>query len=97
MYPHHVLHSLAIAKFIDFVPNTHILDLGTGGGFPHSIGNLFPECQFFVDSIRKKKKKLKVVEHVIEALELQNVKSIIVESKTSKPNMTLWYPEQLQN
>ncbi|MCB0660178.1 MAG: 16S rRNA (guanine(527)-N(7))-methyltransferase RsmG, partial [Saprospiraceae bacterium] len=73
LYLHHVLHSLAIAKFIDFVPNTHILDLGTGGGFPGiPLAILFPECQFLlVDSIRK---KLKVVEHVIEALELQNVK-----------------------
>lgn len=73
LYLHHVLHSLAIAKFIDFVPNTHILDLGTGGGFPGiPLAILFPECQFLlVDSIGK---KLKVVEHVIEALELQNVK-----------------------
>jgi 16S rRNA (guanine527-N7)-methyltransferase len=69
---HHVLHSLAIAKFIDFRPGTEILDVGTGGGFPGiPLAILFPECSFLlVDSIGK---KIKVVEGVAEGLGLTNV------------------------
>ncbi len=72
LYLHHVLHSLAIAKFIQFKPGTKIIDLGTGGGFPGiPLAILFPECQFtLVDSINK---KITVVNAVAEALELQNV------------------------
>jgi 16S rRNA (guanine527-N7)-methyltransferase len=53
---HHVLHSLAIAKFVDFKPGTEILDVGTGGGFPGiPLAILFPEVNFhLVDSIGKK-------------------------------------------
>ena len=47
LYEHHVLHSLAIAKMINFRPGTRILDFGTGGGFPGvPLSILFPECQF---------------------------------------------------
>jgi len=69
---HHVLHSLAIAKIVDFKPGTEILDVGTGGGFPGiPLAILFPECQFFlVDSIGK---KIKVVEEIAKALGLLNV------------------------
>jgi 16S rRNA (guanine527-N7)-methyltransferase len=69
---HHVLHSLAIAKFIQFRPGTEILDVGTGGGFPGiPLAILFPECSFLlVDSIGK---KIKVVEGVAEGLGLSNV------------------------
>ncbi len=69
---HHVLHSLAIAKVIRFVPDTHIMDVGTGGGFPGiPLAIMFPECHFLlVDSIGK---KIKVVEGVKNALDLQNV------------------------
>ena len=72
---HHVLHSLAIAKIIDFRPGTEILDVGTGGGFPGiPLAILFPECQFLlVDSIGK---KIKVVEEVAKALGLLNVQAI---------------------
>lgn len=72
LYIHHVLHSLAIAKFMRFVPDTQIVDLGTGGGFPGiPLAILFPECRFsLVDSVRK---KITVVEAVAEALQLQNV------------------------
>ena len=72
LYLHHVLHSLAIAKFIQFKPDTKIIDLGTGGGFPGiPLAILFPECQFtLVDSINK---KITVVNAVAEALELKNV------------------------
>lgn len=69
---HHVLHSLAIAKVIQFVPGTRIMDVGTGGGFPGiPLAIMFPECHFLlVDSIGK---KIKVVEGVRDALGLQNV------------------------
>lgn len=72
LYLHHVLHSLAIAKFIQFKPNTKIIDLGTGGGFPGiPLAILFPECHFIlVDSINK---KITVVNAILEALELKNV------------------------
>ena len=58
LYEHHVLHSLGIAKVINFTPDTQIMDLGTGGGFPGiPLAILFPEVQFhLVDSIGKKVK-----------------------------------------
>ncbi|GAA0875270.1 16S rRNA (guanine(527)-N(7))-methyltransferase RsmG [Wandonia haliotis] len=73
-YERHVLHSLAIAKVINFRPGTKILDIGTGGGFPGiPLAILFPECHFFlVDSIGK---KIKVVKEVAAELELKNVRA----------------------
>ena len=73
LYLHHVLHSMAIAKFTKFLPNADILDLGTGGGFPGiPLAILFPETNFFLaDGTRK---KIKVVNEVIDALELKNVR-----------------------
>jgi len=70
-YERHVLHSLGIAKVISFQPNTHILDVGTGGGFPGiPLAILFPEVKFeLIDSIGK---KVKVVQEVSHALGLQN-------------------------
>ena len=72
LYEHHVLHSLAIAKVIQFRPDTRILDLGCGGGFPGiPLAILFPEAHFhLVDSVGK---KLKVAQAVAEAIHLQNV------------------------
>ena len=72
LYERHVLHSLAIAKFIQFLPGSHILDLGTGGGFPGvPLAILFPEAQFhLVDSINK---KISVVNAVADALQLKNL------------------------
>lgn len=72
LYERHVLHSLAIAKFIRFTPGTRILDVGTGGGFPGiPLAILFPEVKFhLVDSIGK---KIKVVKAVAENLGLENV------------------------
>jgi 16S rRNA (guanine527-N7)-methyltransferase len=74
LYEHHVLHSLAIAKVISFAPGTHILDVGTGGGFPGiPLAIMFPECSFMlVDSIGK---KIKVVTEVSTALGLTNIKA----------------------
>jgi len=71
-YEHHVLHSLAIAKILKFRDESEILDVGTGGGFPGiPLAIMFPEVKFtLVDSIGK---KIKVVNAVAEALQLQNV------------------------
>ncbi|MBS3738065.1 16S rRNA (guanine(527)-N(7))-methyltransferase RsmG [Mesohalobacter halotolerans] len=75
IYLRHVLHSLAIAKFIQFKPGSKVIDVGTGGGFPGiPLAILFPETRFtLVDSIAK---KIKVVNEVVENLGLQNVKTI---------------------
>jgi 16S rRNA (guanine527-N7)-methyltransferase len=74
-YIHHVLHSLAIAKFIHFIGKTRILDVGTGGGFPGiPIAIMFPDAEFFLlDSIEK---KIKVVWSVAGELNLNNVYAI---------------------
>ena len=72
LYEHHVLHSLAIAKLLPFMPGTSIMDVGTGGGFPGiPLAILFPECRFLlIDSIGK---KIKVASEVAKALGLTNV------------------------
>jgi 16S rRNA (guanine527-N7)-methyltransferase len=74
LYERHILHSLGIAKVMQFLPGENVLDVGTGGGFPGiPLAILFPETQFFlVDSIGK---KIKVVNEVASALGLQNVKA----------------------
>jgi len=75
LYEKHILHSLAIAKIIDFRPETKILDVGTGGGFPGiPLAILFPSCHFvLIDSIGK---KIKVVQAVSEDLGIKNVTAI---------------------
>jgi 16S rRNA (guanine527-N7)-methyltransferase len=72
LYLRHVLHSLAIAKVIQFKDGTKIMDVGTGGGFPGvPLAIMFPNCSFhLVDSINK---KLKVINAVSEALNLTNI------------------------
>lgn len=79
-YERHVLHSLAIAKAMKFKPNTKILDVGTGGGFPGiPLAILFPKCHFhLIDSIGK---KIKVVNGVAESLGLKNVKGSHINAK----------------
>ncbi|MDO5074716.1 MAG: 16S rRNA (guanine(527)-N(7))-methyltransferase RsmG [Bacteroidales bacterium] len=72
LYPHHVLHSLGIARIIRFRPGTTVMDIGTGGGFPGiPLAILFPEVKFhLLDSIGK---KIKVAQAVAEAIGLENV------------------------
>ncbi len=75
LYPHHIIHSLAIAKVLNFQPGTTLLDVGTGGGFPGiPMAILFPECQFtLIDSIGK---KIKVATEIAKAIGLTNVTCI---------------------
>jgi len=103
LYLKHVLHSLGIAKVINFEAGSSILDVGTGGGFPGvPLAILFPNCQFYlVDSINK---KLKVINAVCEAIELANVKTthsrveaingtydfIVSRAVTTMPEFTTW-------
>lgn len=72
LYEHHVLHSLGIAKVINFRPGTKVMDLGTGGGFPGiPLAILFPEVKFhLVDSIGK---KVRVATEVANSIGLKNV------------------------
>ncbi|QZE13522.1 16S rRNA (guanine(527)-N(7))-methyltransferase RsmG [Halosquirtibacter laminarini] len=74
LYEKHVLHSLSIAKVMQFKPGTKVLDVGTGGGFPGvPLAILFPETEFLcVDAIGK---KITVVNGVCEALGLTNIRA----------------------
>lgn len=103
LYLRHVLHSLGIAKVIQFADNSSILDVGTGGGFPGvPLAIMFPNCQFhLVDSINK---KLKVINAVSEAIGLTNVRKthsrveaidetydfIVSRAVTAMPEFTKW-------
>ncbi len=103
LYLRHVLHSLSIAKLIQFKSGSKILDIGTGGGFPGiPLAILFPQVKFhLVDSINK---KLKVVNGVAESLGLENVKTthsraesiighydfIISRAVTTMPDFVTW-------
>ncbi|WP_138433333.1 16S rRNA (guanine(527)-N(7))-methyltransferase RsmG [Winogradskyella algicola] len=103
LYLRHVLHSLGIAKVIQFADGSSILDVGTGGGFPGvPLAIMFPNCQFhLVDSINK---KLKVINAVCEAIDLTNVRTthsrveaitetcdfIVSRAVTAMPEFTKW-------
>lgn len=103
LYLRHVLHSLGIAKVVPFADDSLILDVGTGGGFPGiPLAIMFPNCNFhLVDSIHK---KLKVINGVAEALDLQNIKTthsrveaidetfdfIVSRAVTAMPEFTKW-------
>ncbi len=102
-YLHHVLHSLAIAKIVQFKGFTEVMDAGTGGGFPGiPLAILFPEASFYlVDSIGK---KIKVVHEIAGSLGLENVEAtqlrmeqvnrsfdfIISRAVTSLPDFVRW-------
>ena len=79
-YEHHVLHSLAIAKVMEFASMTEVLDVGTGGGFPGvPLAIMFPNARFtLIDSIGK---KIKVVNDVIGRLGLTNSKAMQIRAE----------------
>src|SRR5690606_29115885 len=75
LYEKHILHSLGIAKVMQFAPGTQVLDIGTGGGFPGiPLAILFPQVQFtLIDSIGK---KITVVKEVSEGVGLKNITAV---------------------
>ena len=83
LYEHHVLHSLGIAKVINFRPGTEIMDLGTGGGFPGiPLAIMFPDTHFhMVDSIGK---KVKVATEIASAIGLKNVTTRLCRAEEEK-------------
>ena len=109
LYTKHILHSLGIAKVIKFEPGTFVLDVGTGGGFPGiPLAILFPETRFYlIDVIAK---KIKVVQAVVDALELKNVKAeqiraelvkgdfdfIVSRAVTNMPDFVSWIKDKIK-
>ncbi len=109
-YLHHVLHSLSIAKILEFKAFTEIMDAGTGGGFPGiPLAIMFPETKFYlVDSVGK---KIKVVNEVVQSLGLKNVEAeqlrmeqvnrtfdfIISRAVTSLPDFLRWTSYKFHN
>jgi 16S rRNA (guanine527-N7)-methyltransferase len=109
LYVKHVLHSLAIAKIQKFEPETYVLDVGTGGGFPGiPLAILFPETRFYlIDVILK---KINVVKAVAESLELKNVKAeqiraenvkgdfdfIVSRAVTNMPDFVSWIKDKIK-
>lgn len=103
LYTRHVLHSLGIAKVMEFKPGASVMDVGTGGGFPGiPLAILFPETNFYlIDVIAK---KIKVVQEVANGLGLKNVKAeqkraetvnkefdfIVSRAVTNMPDFVVW-------
>lgn len=110
LYIRHVLHSLAIAKVIEFKENSDILDVGTGGGFPGiPLAIFFPKVRFhLIDSIQK---KILVVDEVSKGLGLKNIKAealraekikskydfIISRAVTQMPKFIGWVRNKIKN
>ncbi len=108
LYTRHVLHSLGIAKIIEFRPGSKIMDVGTGGGFPGiPLAILFPEVDFYlIDVIAK---KIKVVNEVAAGLGLKNVKAeqkraelvkqefdfIVSRAVTNMPDFVKWVDDKV--
>lgn len=83
LYEHHVLHSMAIGKLLNFRPGTKILDFGCGGGFPGvPLAILFPECQFrLIDGTGK---KVRVAQEVADAIGLKNLQACHIRGEEEK-------------
>ena len=83
LYEHHVLHSLAIGRFLGFKPGTAVLDLGTGGGFPGvPLAILFPESHFrLIDGTGK---KIRVAQEVCQAIGLENCEPVHLRGEEEK-------------
>ena len=108
LYTRHVLHSLGIAKIIEFRPGSKIMDVGTGGGFPGiPLAILHPEVDFYlIDVIAK---KIKVVNEVAAGLGLKNVKAeqkraelvkqefdfIVSRAVTNMPDFVSWVDDKV--
>ena len=109
LYTKHVLHSLAIAKIQPFEAGSYVLDVGTGGGFPGiPLAILFPETRFYlIDVIAK---KINVVQAVVDALDLKNVKAeqiraenvrgdydfIVSRAVTNMPDFVSWIKDKIK-
>ena len=109
LYTKHILHSLGIAKIMKFEPGATVLDVGTGGGFPGiPLAILFPETRFYlIDVIAK---KIKVVQGVVDALELKNLKAeqkraelvkgdfdfIVSRAVTNMPDFVSWISNKIK-